>query len=251
MGMPEYVFKQGDTLPRIARSHGFQYWPNIYFAKENNAFRASHPNLDKIPRGHRIFIPSRSSVAPMERQPKLVYSNIPLFTQSLDTCWLATGKMLYCRQHPVATAQADFERLAGKTYLETTKSLKSSQWHDFYCNHLGMRQARIASPNDLHYIIASRGPAVVAVGGSDAHSMVMAGYDLVQGRWFVLDPAPEAQLDFADEVVTVGKGAGAGSSTAQQPTKVTRYRTAPATLTKMGRWLWILDTTVHQSVFHY
>ena len=117
-----------------------------------------------------------------------------------------------------------------------------------------MTETRIASPNDLHYLIATSGPVIVAVGeGASAHSMVIAGYNLYQGRWFVLDPAAGEQLDFEALEVTADSGSGS-SSPPPRPSggaRLTGYRTGPATWTNMGRWLWILDTTVHALVYHY
>lgn len=245
--MAEYTVQRGDTLYGIARSHGIRYWPNVYFATQNNAFRQSHPNPDRIYPGDRVFIPSATSIAPMERRPLLVHRDVPLFTQSAETCWRATGKMLYCRRHPVATNEADFDRIIGEEYRELASGLQSSRWRDFYGSRLGMTEATIASPNDLHYLIGRYGPVIAAVGdGQSAHSMVMPGYDLFRGRWFLLDPAAGEQLDFAPMVVTAGS-----SSAASGGDRLTGYRTAPATWANMGRWLWILDTTVHQKVYHY
>ncbi|MBW2739662.1 MAG: LysM peptidoglycan-binding domain-containing protein [Deltaproteobacteria bacterium] len=37
--MSQHTVQQGDTLWEITRRHRIRYWPNIYFATENNAFR--------------------------------------------------------------------------------------------------------------------------------------------------------------------------------------------------------------------
>lgn len=248
--MSQYTVQQGDTLWGIARRHRIRYWPNIYFATENNAFRHTHSNPDRIFPGDIVFIPSLSSIAPMERHPKIVHRNIPLFTQSSETCWRATGKMLYFRRNPGRNAEANFNRLIGREYQNMTTGLHSNRLHDFYCARLGMREALVASQNDLHYIIAGQGPAIVAIGGGSAHSMVLAGYDLFLGKWLVLDPAAGEHLHFAGTVITAGGGSASETET-PQGASLTGYQTAAATWANMHRWLWILDTTVHQKVYYY
>ncbi|MGD2071582.1 MAG: LysM peptidoglycan-binding domain-containing protein [Gemmatimonadota bacterium] len=247
--MPVHIVRRGDTLYGIARSHGIRYWPNVYFAAGNNRFRASHLDPNRIAPGDRVFVPPRHAIEPMERHPKIVHGDVPLFTQRAETCWRATGKMLYCRENSGPSAEADYDRLIGERYRTMAAGLPHTDWRSFYVGRLHMEEETIASPNDLHHIIASHGPAIVAVGAdSSAHSMVMAGYDLFQGRWFVLDPAAGEQLTFEGDVITAG---GGPSSSSSRPTRLTDYRTGPATLENMGRWLWILDTTVHQLVYYY
>lgn len=247
--MSVHIVQRGDTLYGIARRNGIRYWPNVYFATENNGFRRSHPNPDRIAPGDRIFVPPRSAVEPMERHPKIVHGDVPLFTQRAETCWRATGKMLYCRRNRGRDAEAEYNRLIGERYRTMAEGLQHTEWRSFYVGRLHMEEATIASPNDLHRIIASHGPAIVAIGDdASAHSMVMAGYDLFQGRWFVLDPAAGERLTFEGDVITAGGGASSSSS---GPTRLTDYSTGPATLENMGRWLWILDTSVHQLVYYY
>jgi LysM domain/Papain-like cysteine protease AvrRpt2 len=244
-----YVVKKEDTLWKIARDHKIRYWPNILFAAGNNTLT----NPDRIHPGDRIFIPSPSSIAPMEKHPVVMHKNVPLFTQAYNLCWKATGKMLYCRRNPTETAEADFERLVGEEFRTMTKGLLPSRWHEFYCTKLGMRQSTIASQNDLHYIIASYGPAIVAIGkGPQKHSVVMAGYDLNNGRWFIIDPAGREQIDFleGDEII-VGKSSSKHEPTDQEKESKISYKTGKATIANMGRWLWILDTEIASSVFYY
>lgn len=248
--MAEHVVVHGDTLWGIARQHGIRYWPNIYFATENNEFRESHPNPDLIYPGDRVEIPPATAIEPMERHPMLVHRRIPLFTQSAETCWRATGKMLYMRRHQTATAEASFDAAIGQEYRTMETGLASSRWMDFYGTRLGMQEARIQSPGELHALIARHGPVIVAIGdGPSAHSMVMAGYDLYQGRWFVLDPAAGESMTF--EPLEITAGAGAASSTVTSPARLTDFHTGPATWENMGRWLWIMDTTVHAQVYYY
>jgi hypothetical protein len=158
--------------------------------------------------------------------------------------------MLYCRQNPTRDAEANFNRLIGQEYRQMQSGLEKIRWHDFYCIRLRMTEARIASPNDLHYIIGSRGPAVIAVGGASGHSMVMAGYDLYRGRWLVLDPAGREELDFEDDVITAGPGA-TPSPADTGPARLRGYRTGQATWSNMSRWFWIFDTTITERVYHY
>jgi hypothetical protein len=248
--MAEHVVRTGDTLYGIARSHHIRYWPNLYFATENNEFRETHSNPDLIFPGDRVGIPTRESVAPMEAHPVKVWRDIPLFTQSAETCWRATGKMLYLRQNR-ASNEGMYNQRIGSHYERLETGLPSASWSDFYHARLGMTETVIASPNDLHRAIAQHGPVIVAVGDStSAHSMVMAGYDLFQGRWFVLDPAAGEEMTFEAETVVVGGGSSSDSSSSGAA-RLTDFHTGPATWANMGRWLWILDTTVHERIFHY
>jgi len=255
--MANYKVRPGDTLWGIARDNRIRYWPNIYFATQNNAFRLTHSNPNRIFPNEIVFIPSLSSIAPMESRPKIIHRNIPLFTQGVETCWRATGQMLYCRRNPGRNAEANFNSLIGSEYQNMTTGSRSSSWHDFYCARLGMREARIASPNDLHYIIATRGPAIVAVGDSSSkHSMVMAGYDLFLGRWLVLDPAAGEKLDYPDDEIIVHRGSPPppkkeAKKEEEKVVTLTGYQTGPATWENMHRWLWILDHSVYQKVYHY
>lgn len=248
--MSEYRVVAGDNLSHIAVRHGIRFWQNIYLATENTAFRNLRPNPNLIYPGDTIHIPSLESIRPMERHPRMVYRDTPLFTQSAETCWRATGKMLFLRRYSGSTA-ARFNERIGEAYRTRATGLPSEFWSDFYVRKLGMTETIIAGPNDLHRIIATRGPVVAAIGdGSSAHSMVVTGYDILRGRWLVLDPAAGEQLTFADEEIVVGGGA---RSSVQAPSTATlqNYSTGPATWENMARWLWIFDTTIHQRVFHY
>ncbi len=247
--MAEHVVRKGDTLSGIAHSHHIRYWPNIYFATENNEFRQTHRNPDLIFPGDRVGIPSRESIAPMEAHPLKVWRDIPLFTQSEETCWRATGKMLFLR-HNRASTEAVYNQRIGTHYERLEAGLPAASWTDLYHGRLGMTETVIASPNDLHRAIALHGPVIVAVGDStSAHSMVMVGYNLFQGQWFVLDPAAGEVMTFEAETVVVG---GSGSGTSSTGTaQLTDFHTGPATWANMSRSLWILDTTVNERIFHY
>ena len=253
--MTVHIVRAGETLYGIARGRGIRYWPNLYFAPENNEFRDTHPDPSRIFPNDRIGIPPSASIRPMERRPKLRFTNVPLFTQASETCWRATGKMLYCRRHRGPRAEAEFNRAIGETYRNQTTGLDHEFWPDFYVRCLGMRQATISSPGELHAIIATHGPAIVAIGTSaSAHSMVMSEYDLFLGKWFVLDPAAGEELSFEEDVITVaspGAATPAPAAGAEDPARLTGYTTGPATLENMGRWLWILDKTVNKLVFYY
>ena len=114
-----------------------------------------------------------------------------------------------------------------------------------------MTESKITGPNDLHLQIATRGPVIAAIGsGGSAHSMIAAGYDILRGRWLVLDPAAGEELTFSEDVVVVGQPNTSSTGSISKPTMV-GYRTGPATWENMSRWLWIFDTTIHERVFHY
>lgn len=248
--MTEYIIVRGDTLSGIAQRHGIRYWQNIYLAAGNAAFCDQRPDPNRISPGDHIHIPDRASILPMERQPSLVHPDIPLFTQSAETCWQATGRMLYRRKYPLGR-EGHFDTLIGDRYRTLERGLASEFWGDFYVRVLGMTETIIADPNDLHRLLATRGPVIAAIGdGNSAHSMVVAGYDILRGRWLVLDPAAGEVMTFADEKIIVG---GSGNRATANPgaARLDEYHTGPATWENMSRWLWIFDTTIHQRVFHY
>jgi hypothetical protein len=245
--MSEYRVVPGDTLSRIAARHGIRYWQNMYLATENTDFRRRRPHPDLIFPGDVIHIPSADSIRPMERQPVQVFRNVPLFMQSSETCWRATAKMLFLRQFSGAT-DAKFDERIGDRYLSLEAGLTAGYWTDFYVHRLGMSETVIGSPNDLHRTIAERGPVIAAIGGQSAHSMVVAGYDVVRRRWLVLDPAAGEELTF-DQGMTVV--AGTTAAAAGPAAELARYTTGPATWENMSRWLSIGDTVVLSRIFHY
>lgn len=249
--MSEYTVVRGDNLTRIAQRHRIHHWQNIYLATENTDFRALRPNPDLIQPGDVIHIPELADIRPMELRPVFVRHDVPLFTQSAETCWRATGKMLYLRQYRTATV-AHFNTTIGTRYSSLETGLASEFWADFYTRRLGMTETLVTGPNDLHRLIATRGPLIVAVGdGDSAHSMVMAGYDILRGRYLVLDPAAGEEMTFAAEVIVTGSGTRPAPGAASEGATLDDFRTGPATWQNMARWLWIFDTTVHQRVFHY
>jgi hypothetical protein len=251
--MSEYIVITGDNLSRIAARHGIRYWQNIYLATENEAFRNLRTNPDLIFPGDRIHIPERETIRPMEQHPRLVHRNIPLFTQSAETCWRATGKMLYLRQFPTSTETRFNERI-GERYRLLERGLVSENWSDFYTRALGMTESTITGPNDLHRLIATRGPVIAALGtGRSAHSMVIAGYDILRGRWLVLDPAAGESLNFAADVIVVGgrRGASSSSTETSAEARLDSYSTGPATWENVSRWLWIFEHTINARVYHY
>ena len=164
--------------------------------------------------------------------------------------------MLYCRRFKGNQASSEFDRLIGKTYREKEDGLSTAELPIVYCQKLGMKEANIASQGDLHFIVAAYGPTIVTVGGGDsAHSMVMAGYDLLQGRWLLLDPAAGETMTFAEEEITANRPGSPGERPKpvpkESPTRLTDFRTGPATWKNMSRWVWILETTVHELVYYY
>ncbi|MCP4433601.1 MAG: hypothetical protein GY806_21695 [Gammaproteobacteria bacterium] len=119
-----------------------------------------------------------------------------------------------------------------------------------------MTESTITGPNDLHRLIATRGPVIAALGtGESAHSMVIAGYDILRGRWLVLDPAAGETLSFAAEEIIVGgsgdSGASSASTGASSEARLESYSTAPATWENLSRWLWIFQHTINARVYHY
>jgi hypothetical protein len=249
--MPEHVVVRGDTIYGIARRHHIRYWPNVYFATGNEDFRASHPNPDRIFPGDRITIPAAADIRPMEQRPLRTYRDVPLFSQSPETCWRATAKMLYCRRKQgTPNPEAEFDRLIGPDYRNQTTGLAPEYWRDFYVRRLHMREGSIVSQNDLHFLVATHGPAVMMITGSTGHAVVMAGYDILRGRWFVLNPSAGIELEFADdEIVVGGSSSGAGASPGEA--RLTGYRPGAATYENMGQWIWILDTAIANHVYYY
>jgi len=124
-------------------------------------------------------------------------------------------------------------------------------WDDFYKNRLHMQETIIASPNDLHRIIARRGPVIAMIGsGATAHSMIISGYDIHKGRWLILDPAAGSVTTFSAEIITAGGGTD-DTNIDSSNTELEDYSAGPATLANMERWLWMFDTTMNQRIFHY
>jgi hypothetical protein len=247
--MIEYRVVPGDNLTRIAARHGIRYWQNIYLAAENAELRAQRPNPDLIYPGDVIRIPAPDSIRPMERHPVQVFRNVPLFMQSSETCWRATAKMLFLRQFSSSTP-AKFEQRIGDRYRALEAGLTAGFWTDFYVHRLGMTETVIGGPNDLHRILAERGPVIAAIGGQSAHSMVIAGYDVVRRRWLVLDPAAGEELTF-EQGMTVVAGTNAAAAGPAPAAELARYATGSATWENMARWLAIGDTVVLSRIFHY
>ena len=249
--MSEYTVVKGDNLTRIAARHRIRHWQILYLAADNAAFRALRPNPDLIYPGDVIHIPNLAEISAIDERPVFVRHDVPLFTQSSETCWRATGKMLYLRQYRTATL-AHFNTTIGERYSGLETGLASEFWADFYTRKLGMTETVVTGPNDVLRLIATRGPVIVAVGeGDSAHSMVMAGYDILRGRYLVLDPAAGEVMTFAAEVIVTGSGTRPAPGASTSGATLDDFRTGPATWQNMSRWLWIFDTTVHQRVFHY
>jgi hypothetical protein len=240
--MSRYTVVAGDNLWRIARRHRVRRWRNIYFATENNRFRIRRPSPHAIRPGDVIEIPSRESIAPMERRPVVRHRDLPLFTQSAETCWRTTGKMLWLRRHAGAT-EAQFDATIGARYRTQESGLDFAYWHDFYVRVLGLSATRIESFNDLHRALALHGPVIAVVGSGDtAHSMIIAGYDLDAGTWLLVDPlGGREQLVFEGMDVMADDGGGGN---------VTEFRAGPATWEAMARSVGIGEHTVNQWLFH-
>jgi hypothetical protein len=159
--------------------------------------------------------------------------------------------MLFCRaKRGTANPEAEFDRRIGERYRDQTTGLHSDYWHDFYVTRLQMKEARIVSQNDLHYVVGGHGPAVVMLTGTTGHAVVMAGYNLFRGQWFVLNPSAGIELSFAGLEVVVG-GSGRDRAASPDQAELTGYRPGAATYENMGQWLWILDTSISNRVFYY
>jgi hypothetical protein len=53
---------------------------------------------------------------------------------------------------------------------------------------LGMTWANVGSINELHEILAVRGPLWVAEMNGNSHAQVLTGYNLTTLEWYLLDP---------------------------------------------------------------
>jgi hypothetical protein len=161
--------------------------------------------------------------------------------------------MLFLRQFPAST-EARFNERIGDRYRLLETGLVSENWTDFYTRALGMTESIITGPNDLHRLIATRGPVIAALGtGESAHSMAIAGYDIFRGRWLVPDPAAGETLNFAADEIIVGGRSGASSASTETTSeaRLNSYSTGPATWENLTRWLWILNHTINARVYHY
>jgi hypothetical protein len=72
----EYVVQHGDTLTKIATTHGLRSWRTIYFHPDNAEFRRQHPDPSLIRPGDRVMVPDQSeSVREPENIPR--YLRLP------------------------------------------------------------------------------------------------------------------------------------------------------------------------------
>jgi len=239
-----------DNWPGIAGRYGIKYWQNIYLAPENSALRAKRGDPANFKIGDVLHIPKKASILPMERHPTLVHRRIPLFTQSELTCWRATAKMLYLFRFP-KSSEAAFVKRIGPRYSKLEAGLEYTDWSDFYVRCLGMTEKKVVLYNDLHYLLATRGPVVAAMGsGSGKHSVLMAGYDILKGRWLRLDPASGEKFTFEEDEIVVGP-AGKGAPKPATPGPSATHTPAPATWEAIAGWLWLRDYEIDPRVFFY
>lgn len=91
-----YTIRPGDTLSKIASSHGFNDYRHIYNHPSNANFRAKRPNPNLIYPGDVIVIPDKAGKPPTQFTPpsfsstSYVLSLPPLISQVLSTdCWAA------------------------------------------------------------------------------------------------------------------------------------------------------------------
>jgi len=70
MGTP-YTIRSGDTLSKIAAAHGYPDWEYLYNHPDNAAFKAGHPNANKIFPGDVLILPDTTAdpAAPPAESP--------------------------------------------------------------------------------------------------------------------------------------------------------------------------------------
>ena len=194
--MDTHVVKAGESLSRIAQVYGIRYWANVYLAAENDDFRSKHPNPSVIHPGDRIAIPNKASISKLETRAEINHKLPRLFTQStLDLCWQACAEMVFCWKFRTANAEEDFRRRLGADYNKPGGLSMTDR--KSVLMKLGMTWANVASINELHEIVAVRGPLFVAEINGNVHAQVLTGYNLMTVEWYLLDPlAKGMRIDF-------------------------------------------------------
>lgn len=196
--MKVHVVQKGENLSHIARQYDIRFWANIYLAGENNGFRDRRSNPNLIHPGDRIVIPTKASISRLEARSEVNHAVPKLFTQpTLDLCWQACAKMLYCWKHRGSSAEADFKNKLGDAYnrpggLRMTDSQR-------VLGRLGMDWANVGSINELHQIVLDRGPLWVTEINGTAHAQILTGYNLLSCQWYLLDPLGRGQTITFDE----------------------------------------------------
>ena len=231
--MNVHVVQGGENLSVIARKYNIHFWANIYLAGENDDFRFKHRNPNLIHPGDRIVIPDKASIARLEARAEINHTLPKLFTQgTLDLCWQACAKMLYCWKNRHGSAEADFARALGEDYNKPGGlSMAASQK---VLGKLGMTWAKVGSINELHEILLARGPLWVAEVNGNLHAQILTGYNLINCEWYLLDPLAKGMSITFDEA----GGATGGAIGA-------------ATLANMSRKRPINSMTLDNLVFGY
>jgi hypothetical protein len=217
--MDVHTVQKGESLSVIARQHGIRFWANMYLAAENDGFRDKRPNPDLIQPGDRIVIPSKASIARLEARAEVNHTLPKLFTQpTLDLCWQACAKMLYCWKNRGGNAEADFKNSLGTDYDKPGGLQMQNRIP--VLSKLGMRSANVTNINQLHELLCVKGPLWVAEINGGAHAQILTGYNLMNCTWSLLDPLGKGMTITFDEA----GGATGGSMGAANLGNMTRRR---------------------------
>jgi hypothetical protein len=203
-----HVVKLGENLSRIAQHYGVRYWANIYLAGENDDLRSKRSNPNLICPGDKVVIPSKGSIARLETRAEVNYVLPKLFTQStIDLCWQACAEMVYCWKYQTGNAEEEFKRKLGADYNKPGGLNMADR--KTVLSKLGMTWAGVASVNELHEILAVRGPLFVAETNGNVHAQVLTGYNLMTVEWYLLDPLGKGmRIDFNTSGAVTGGSIG-------------------------------------------
>lgn len=243
--MNAHIVQRGDSLSSIARRNDIRFWANIYLAGENDNFRLRRGNPNLIKPGDRIVIPPKASISKLEARARVNHKLPKLFTQpTLDLCWQACAKMLYCWKHRGRGAEADFQKKLGDDYNKPGGLRMADRLS--VLGKLGLDWGRVGNINQLHQIVLARGPLWVAEINGSAHAQILTGYNLITCEWYLLDPLGKGQTMTFDTGMTITpKGATEGAG------RVTGGATGRATLKNMSRKRGINSMAIDDLVFGY
>jgi hypothetical protein len=228
-----HIVQKGENLSVIARKYGIHFWANIYLAAENDGFRLKRPSPGLIQPGDRIFIPNKASISHLEARAVVKHTLPKLFTQAtLDLCWHACAKMLFCWKYRHPSAEADFKQKLGTDYDKPGGLHMRASGQ--VLTKLGMTSTNVTSVNQLHEILVLWGPLWVVEINGNFHAQVLTGYNLSTCEWYLLDPLGKGMTITFDET-----GGATGGSI------------GTATLSNMSRKRDINSLTLDNLVFGY